>query len=81
MAKNLSMEINIRLEIDEMAHTMSIMVQTKANVSTSISGGYIHVVISPASQIGSVMNATIMSLTAKLRMNQFVTLFRIRLNA
>lgn len=75
------MEINIRLEIDEIAQTMSIMVQIKANVLALISGGYLHVVISPASQIGSVINATIMSLMAKLRINQFVTLFRIRLNA
>lgn len=75
------MEMNIRLEMDEMAQTISIMDHTKENVATSISGGYIHVVISPASQIGSVMNATIMSLTAKLSMNQFVTLLRIRLNA
>lgn len=73
------MEMNIKLEIDEIAQTMSIMVHNKANMTTSISRGYIHVVISPANQIGSVMIATIMSLTAKLRMNQFVTLFRIRL--
>ena len=75
------MEMNIRLEIEEIAQTMSIMVQTKVNVRTLISGGYIHVVISPASQIGSVINATIISLIAKLSINQFVTLFRIRLNA
>ena len=74
------MEMNIKLEMDAMAQTMSIIVQANTNVSISISGGYIQVVISPASQMGSVMNATIMSLTAKLSMNQFVTLFRIRLN-
>lgn len=74
------MEMNIKLEMDEMAQTMSIIVQTNAKVSTLISGGYIQVVISPASQIGSVMNATIISLTAKLRINQFVTLFLMRLN-
>lgn len=74
------MEMNIKLEMDAMAQTMSIIVQANTNVSISISGGYIQVVISPASQMGSVINATIMSLTAKLSMNQFVTLFRIRLN-
>ena len=74
------MEMNIKLEMEEMAHTMSIIVQTNENVITLISGGYIQVVISPASQMGSVMNATIISLKAKLSINQFVTLFRIRLN-
>ena len=74
------MEMNIKLEMDAIAQTMSIIVQANTNVNISISGGYIQVVISPASQMGSVMKATIMSLTAKLSMNQFVTLFRIRLN-
>lgn len=80
MAKKRSMEMNIKLEIDEIAQTMSIMVQTMTNVGISISGGYCQEVISPANQIGSVMNATMMSLTARLSINQFVTLFRILLN-
>ena len=72
--------MNIKLEIDEIAQIMSIMVQSMRKVGTSISGGYCQERISPANQIGSVINATIMSLIARLSINQFVTLLRILLN-